>query len=352
MDVYHDGNHTGIPGKNRRRAKLAALPVSQSFRWEGQEIFIPAVYVGKAGAVLDVCAKIQTGDMAAFFKKWDKKARQAAATQEKYEQMQAEDPASGDFIVNMSLDGTPLALRVSSSLRWYCEEIIQMENENPEPSQKGEPSQKRKPGNGQDAEKWMEAYGYSRKFCWHFGRLTYDWTGKPILSAQKISLAFQASPVSVTAGHFTTGVSCDGETVWAVHPVTGQEYTLTLHGCEQTRHSFAGIGRKGVVYPECCQVLSYSITPEIGRGILMVRDCADGDQPRPADPQKELDACVQAAPGIFLAGKSNIPGRRAAISSLYFEPVEEVQWRTVFEVRKKSPMEITLPVKPGTSDNK
>ena len=62
MDVYHDNN---IWGKGSRETKLTALPVNHSFLWGEQEIFIPAVYVGKAGAALDVCAKIPTEDMAA-----------------------------------------------------------------------------------------------------------------------------------------------------------------------------------------------------------------------------------------------------------------------------------------------
>ena len=114
----------------------------------------------------------------------------------------------------------------------------------------------------------MGTYGCDKGCCWYFERLSYNWDGEPILSPQKISLAFRANLISITAGHFSSGVSCDSKTVKTAHPITGQEYTLTLHGCEQIRNSFAEIGAKGVVYPECCQILSYSIAPEIDHSLF------------------------------------------------------------------------------------
>ena len=109
----------------------------------------------------------------------------------------------------------------------------------------------------------MDTYDCDRECCWYFERLCYAWSGEPILSPQKISLAFQANLISITAGHFSTGVSCDGETVKAAHPITG----------------------KGMVYPEYCQILSYSITPEIDQSLFSIRDCAEGDKPRVGDAQ-------------------------------------------------------------------
>lgn len=55
MNVYHDSN---IWGKGKPETKLTALLIDHSFLWGGQKILIPAVYVGKTGAALDVCAKI------------------------------------------------------------------------------------------------------------------------------------------------------------------------------------------------------------------------------------------------------------------------------------------------------
>lgn len=190
----------------------------------------------------------------------------------------------------------------------------------------------------------MKAYSCDRGCCWYFERLSYNWDGEPILFPQKISLAFRANLISITAGHFSTGVSCNGKTVKTAHPITGQEYTLTLHSCEQIRNSFAEIGAKGVVYPECCQILSYSIAPEIDRSLFCIRDCAEGDHPRMGDAQGQPGGS-NGPTAVFMAGKNAAPDKRMAVSSLHFEPVSEVQWRMVFQIKPKNDAEISFPIK-------
>ena len=333
MDVYHDNN---IWGKGSPETKLTALPINHSFLWGEQEILIPAVYVGKAGAVLDVCAKIPIADMAAFLKKWDYKRRMSLKTPEEFEQIDADNPGSREFVVEICLDGTPLVLRMSSSLRWYPESVIQMGNANPASEDGFE--------NNKSAEEWMRAYSCDKGCCWYFERLSYNWDGEPILSPQKISLVFRANLISITAGHFSTGVSCDGKTVKTADPITGQEYALTLHSCEQLRNSFAEIGAKGVVYPECCQILSYSIAPEIDHSLFCIRDCAEGDHPRMGDTQ-EPPSGSNGPTAVFMAGKNAAPDNRMAVSSLHFEPVSEVQWRMVFQIKPKNDVEISIPIK-------
>jgi hypothetical protein len=333
MDVYHDNN---IWGKGSPETKLTALPINHSFLWGEQEILIPAVYVGKAGAVLDVCAKIPIEDMAAFLKKWDYKRQMSLKTPEEFEQIDADNPGSREFVVEICLDGTPLVLRMSSSLRWYPESVIQMGNANPASEDGFE--------NNKSAEEWMRAYSCDKGCCWYFERLSYNWNGEPILSPQNISLAFRANLISITAGHFSTGGSCDGKTVKTADPITGQEYTLTLHSCEQIRNSFAEIGAKGVVYPECCQILSYSIAPEIDHSLFCIRDCAEGDHPRMGDTQ-EPPSGSNGPTAVFMAGKNAAPDNRMAVSSLHFEPVSEVQWRMVFQIKPKNDTEISFPIK-------
>lgn len=327
MDVYHDSN---IWGKGKPEAKLTALPVNHSFLWEKQELHIPAIYVGKTGAALDVCAKIPIEDMTAFLKKWDYERRMSLKTQEEFEQIDADNPGSREFAVEICLDDTPLLCSMSSSMRWYPQNIIQMGNVGSENEDEFE--------NNESAEKWMDAYNCDRECCWYFERLSYNWEGEPIVSPQKMSLAFQANLVSITTGHFSTGISCSNETVKTTHPITGQEYTLKLYGCEQARQSFAKIGTKGVVYPEYYQILSYSITPEIDRSTFSICDCAEGDRPRMPDKSDGSTA-------VFIAGKSSAPEKRTAVSSLHFNPVSEVQWRMVFQIKTKNDIQINLPIK-------
>lgn len=422
MEVYHNGNFRS----GRRGSKLAPVPIQRTYVWGGQEILVPAVYVGQAGAALDVCAQIPVADMAAFLKKWPRERRLALNTREDYEQINGDNPGSQDFLAEMSLDDTPLQLSFSSSINWYPEEVFRMGNESLAPAKEGEWT------NDLDAEKLMEAYGCSRECCWHFGRLNFNWKGEPILSPRKISLTFQAQPTSVTVGYFTTSIdgagrllvsagqnqaasnlaecrkpgqpeclqpspgsqeqpelspcrqkhlqpSIDqsgdtwlsagqpepstasanpaghqppsigfseeptdrGRTIKAIHPATGQEYTLTLHECQQTRHGFTEMGAEGILYPEYCQMLSYHITPEISRSLFDIRDCSDGDKPRKKE-GSEKNSGTSGASAVFMAGRNPIPERQTAVSSLHFEPVPEVRWRMVFQVLTKPSMEINF----------
>ena len=331
MDVYHNGNFRG----GSRGSRLAPVPIQRTFLWEKQEILVPAVYVGPAGAVLDVCARIPVEDMAGFLKKWPRERRLALAAPEDYEQVDADNPGSQDFLVEMSLDGTPLQLASSSSINWYPESVFRMGNEASAPAQEDEWT------NGPEAEQLMETYGCSRGCCWHFGRLNFNWTGEPVLSPKKLSLDFRAQLSPVTAGYFTTAADTAGQTVKVAHPATGQEYTVTLHECLQTRHDFADMGAPGVLYPEHACMLSYSVSPEISRDLFDIRDCANGDKPRKKAAPGEHSRSDGAA-AVFLAGKSPVPQRRMAASSMYFEPVEEIRWRIVFQVRKKPHMEVSF----------
>lgn len=359
MDVYYNGNGN-IWGRSRQGKKLSAFPIRSSFLWEEQEILIPAVYVGSSGVILDVCAKIPPEDMLSFLKKWDKKRRLSLKTLEDYEQLEADNPSCGDFKADMSLNGQPLALRMSASLVWYSEEIFKLQTEEApdatvqdfdahSPGRK-EISEREEWVNDKWAEKLMTAYSCDRECCWHFGRLAYHWSKEPVLSPREISLSFQVRPSLVTAEHFTTALSCNGEKVKAVHPQTGIEYTITLHGCSQNKVSFAHIGAENVRYPEYCQFLSYSTSPEIPPDFLSIRDCAESDQPQVIKTAyDELSAEGHEPTALFQTGRDSIPGRHTACSSLHFEPVSEIQWRVIFQIKNKKDMEICFPICPHSS---
>lgn len=332
MNVYHNST---FYGHDRYAKKLKPLAIQKTFFWEMQEIYIPAVYLGKSGAVLDICAKISVEAMAAFLKKWHRRQTTAESannikntiiTMEALDEMQAENPAHGDFAIDMYLDHTPLTRRISSSLQWYPSDILQKQSANEIWK------------NEKEAEQLMDAYHCDRSFCWHFGRISYDWD-KPILSPQKICLQLKDHPVSLTAEHFTTNGPCDGKTITSFHPVTGQKYTLTLHGCEPMQTDFTGIGKKGILYPEYSQLLSYDISPKADRTVLDIKDCSDCDKPKSI--QKKYSH-ADGASAVFWAGKNTDPKLRTALSSLHFKPVSEIQWRIVYFIKRREDMEISF----------
>lgn len=338
MNIYHNQS---IHEHNKRGTKLTPLPVKQTFFWEGQEIFIPAIYVGKAGAALDVCAKISLESMTDFLQKWNIARRLSLKTQEEFEQMEAENPAARNFTVELSLDNTPLQNSTSSSLFWYPPSIFQLLDEE---SEDKESTSAKENQNSSNAEELMAAYGCDRSCLWHISRHCFNWNDRPNLSPQSLSLTLRADTFSVTAGHFTTDSSCDtldNKNIKILQPVTGKVYTLTLHGCEQTKVDMNSITEGNFIYPEHLQELSYNISPKISRKYFEILDCAESEPARTRE--GDGNTCNPNGPtAIFLAGKPANENFQTAVSSLHFAPVTTVHWRIVFHIKPKEDIKIGL----------
>lgn len=384
MNVYYNGNGN-IWGRGKHKNKLTCFPIRQTFLWEGQEMFAPAVYVGAPGIVLDICAKISSEDMIAFLNKWNYKKRLSMNIQQTQEILDAENPGSREFKVETNLDGLPLTLKMYGSARWYPDSIIihmDMGENTPAQSMQAIPAKETNADtmeqlttadssganakhltcttpdddakhssmawtNDSDAEALMDAYDLDRNCCWHLQRLVYCWKEDPVLSPHKISLHFQACPISVIAEHFTTDLSCKEKTLKIIHPQTGREYTLTLHKCEQMRTSFAPIAQEGMCYPENSMTLFYSIFPECDRDLVHIQDLSQSEPPKQADLSAghwETIGHHRYATSVFIAGKSPEPDKEIAISSLHFDPVTEVHWQVTFHVNPREDMKISFPI--------
>ena len=88
MDVYYNKNfwhrETGAAGKN---VPLRKISVDAAFCWKDMEGFIPALYVGSEGAVLDVCIRVPFPKIESFFEKWKKEKRLSGLTDEEIEEI-------------------------------------------------------------------------------------------------------------------------------------------------------------------------------------------------------------------------------------------------------------------------
>ena len=93
-------------------------------------------------------------------------------------------------------------------------------------------------------------------------------------------------------------------------------------------------------YPTHYSAMSYVVEPELPRESLAVRDCGQGDRPRPKQ-SNMAGPTVASSVGVILAtGKSGQP--RAACSSLYFGPPERIEWRMVFRQKPVEDIEVDL----------
>ena len=93
--------------------------------------------------------------------------------------------------------------------------------------------------------------------------------------------------------------------------------------------------------------MEYTVEPELPLGEFCICDCAESDPPVMVRKKAASVAVIGGADGptsIFFAGKhgEKRENRRSVCSSVHYEPVEEVKWRTWFQVKSEERKEIKI----------
>ena len=330
MDVYYNKNfwhrETGAAGKN---VPLRKISVDAAFCWKDMEGFIPALYVGSEGAVLDVCIRVPFPKIESFFEKWKKEKRLSGLTDEEIEEMQADSPFPSDFRIEMGLDGKELTGGFMCSTVWHTYKAEEQYAD-------------------EEAETLMEEYGCDRGTGWMFTRWNYGWCGQPVLTPERMTLSFHADRQPVTAGYFVTAEGAEGEAHEITDPHSGERYVLTVRTCSNAvmDEEMEKTVDEEMEYPPFYQVIACSAEPEIPREELRIQDCSRGDAPR-----QKSDGKPNGAVSVAVMCSAEIPAGTSegsqealltACSALHFEPVEEVRWRAVFFRRRRQDMTMEI----------
>lgn len=304
------------------------IPVGKTFTWVGKTWHVPAVYACGKGLVADFCVEIEPDDLRAFFNKWwpNGQGDGREFTPEEQERQTAENPMALDFQPTLTVNGKPLRSTSGNGFGWVPDACRPEE-------ERGEQSQ--------EAIWLMEHYSLNPEKGWIFFRESFPWATKTRPVLKTLSLSLEQNPVSVPGPRFT--LSGAGDVVKFVHPVTGE--THALHVVEyETQQMDAGHlqDTDQWEYPTHYSAMSFVVEPELPRQSLTVRDCGQGDRPRPKQ-SNMAGPTVATSVGVILAtSKSGQP--RAACSSLYFDPPEQIEWRMVFYQKTAEDMEVDLPI--------
>ena len=334
MEVYYGKNfwNSRRDGKPLKKIPVHDPATDRLLVWENRRLCIPAVYVGEEGAVLDLCVRVPVSDISAYMDKWKDRDYESLSDEE-LEQAEKESPFGGDFDIRLSLDGIPMKWGFGCSTCWNP---LLPESEV-----------------DKETEELMTEYGCSRDYGWLFLRKSCEWEGSPVLSPKKLECVLSAGKHPVTAAHFVTDVRGGADTekrVELTHPITGDTYTLMVCTCETGEHDGDwGDGGEDLEYPSWYQALTYTVEPDLSVEDLTVQDCAKGGQPRRKEKTRQEDG---AGPSLCAVSVAVIPAYpqdegdgvkiRAACSSLYFEPVEKVEWRAVFHVKEMEDLCVTV----------
>ena len=333
MKVYFSSNFFN---HNTNEEPLNEIPLKKEFTWEETNGFIPALYIGEEGIVIDVCIRIPIEKVQSFLEKWNLEKRVSELSDEDLEQMIRENPFNLNYNMDMVIDGERLLFDGACGLGWHPLKIAEEQVT-------------------EEVKELMEYYECDQKCGWYFDRRVYRLNNQIPEKIETVELMFQIDKTPYSGEHFITEEGCEEKTLELIHPVTGQVFNLTIHGYEPDEmRGFRIHQRQGREFPTQYHTLSYSLSPELPQEDFRIQDCCKSDQPRKLGGCKENEnentvssiAIIGGAEGptsIFIAGKdAKESEKHTTCSSLHFNKTLQVEWRTIFYVKEREDMKLTI----------
>lgn len=312
--VYFDGGFWTHRGRRRAGQEIN---INKHFVWDNRDWYAPCAYACSQGLVLDFCIKVSVESIRSFIEKWNLSidTELSEFTDEQQMLIEAENPLTVFCRPEAFVNGRKLSVSHSSALSW-----------NPCFPEYNKPA----------SEDVIKHYGLEAEYGWIVWRTAFPWatSRKPQMSSLDITLKHDAIPVSGFHFHLPAD---EERRIEFTHPVTKQSHTLTVQEYESQEVPAGGFGDESYEYPTHYVVMSYTLSPDLFDGEFQIMDCDDGDRPRkkqtnPDEPQSAA-ACgiIGAAVGMTaLTDNSGSSKIYTACSALHFQPVNQVEWRTVF----------------------
>ena len=308
--VFFDGGFWGS-GRGRPGKEVA---IHKEFDWAGHHWVIPAVYFCGKGMVVDFCMRIEPAAIHTFLKKWDISPENEAElhfTRAQRMELDLENPMRAEFNSVLCLNGRELYSTCGYGTSYNpCL--------GPEHAVKDE------------AKQVVEHYGLDPNCAWFILRSSYPWATKQKPKLRNLSVTMIQDKVSIPGPHFQ--ITTPGETVNFSYG--GQDYTLTLQEYEAQTMDLSHMPYKVLESPNHYVVMSYTIAPELPDGVLGITDCDEGDRAQVA--------CFGVVHSAVACGEEEEVKIHAACSSMYFEPVEQVEWLMVFHEKQIADVTVDL----------
>lgn len=328
--VYYDGGFYEYHGRSKAGIEM---PLAYSMAW-GDEIWhIPSIYSCGKGLVVDFCVNVDTEAVNAYMEKWDllHENENRMSMKEQAEAMR-ENPLDLTFTCDILLNGKTMRNKTRYSEYWIPG-VQEMQNRE---------------------SRWiLKHYNLDPRQCWSIHRVSIPWATSRRPEIQELMLHLKPNRVPMPAARISS-VSAGNEYI-VKHPVDGMNYTLVVDRVSQetldTTHMPSDM-EYPTQYTEMCYHWKESDTPQV-----RIQDSVQGDSPRKhrsfVDKKAEVSDAESAAiaiiggadgptaiyMGAVTKASSNI---RTAVSSLHFEPCQDVTWEVVFMVKPRDDLEIEL----------
>lgn len=343
MKVYYSGNYWG--GHKFEHAGTEIV-IKKEFVWSGVKWYVPSVYVCAKGLVLDFCIEIKKEVFEDFVKKLVYRRsnnntlnnKLYELPDEEIEQIEKENPFALNVEVKAKLNGREPSESRMCSVCWQPSENQQEESDDVQ-------------------EKLMDYYACDRSQGWKFIRVCFSWPTSRKPRLKDISLTLKEHPVTYSGERFVTDDSCNNKEILITHPVSKETHTLIIHEYDNKTLPEASTYFSNEQLPNYYTAITYSVTPDLSPNEFRIQDSARSDKPRRQKDDKENPA----ADGICSCGVIGIIGgadgpteilvsdnctkeskKHIACSSLHFEPVSMVEWRTIFYIEKNDDYNLNI----------
>lgn len=317
--VTYDGgfwNQTGRAGTE--------IPIGKTFQWGDETWYLPAVYTCGKGLVADLCMEAAPEDVTAYLEKWNlRREGEQDFTEEEQERMEQCNPLNAGVCLQAELNGKPLRNEHGCGVIWLPMSC-RSEGAQPQPEEK----------------RFLEHYGLDPDRAWAIHRFSLAWATQRKPELRKLRLHLEREPVSIPGIHFLS--PRPGDRIAFRHPLTGAAHTLTVQEYEAQTLGEANFPDDGMEHPTHFTAMTYTLSPDLPGRELSIRDCAEGDRPRRKEtsrggfsPAVSIGIIGGAdGPTMVLVSEQPAAKLHAACSSLHFAPVDQVEWRMVFRVKR------------------
>lgn len=308
------------------------LPVKKSFLWGDARWHIPAVYLFPEGIVVDFLLQADGTKVRAFLEQVEA-CNDIVIDSTRQAELDRQNPLDVDFTADITLNGEALSCAEGSGIFWLPPDCI-AQGDQPDPL----------------AAAALAHYELDPDCGWAIHRCCYRWAARP-KTLQAMSVRMVRDRQSFFTSPFPT--PAQGESVLLRHPLTRQEFTLTVQNVEQGELAQDAFADPSLLFPTHYMQMIYTLTPDIHGAWFSVQDSAESDHPRPKQTPSNAagPAATSCAAVIGVIGGADGPaaftvaGRdggksRSACSSLRFSPPEKVLWHGIF--REKTAEDITV----------
>lgn len=311
------------------------ISIGKEFIWGDEKWYVPAVYVCTGGIVVDFCIKLDDERVTDYFRKaTEREINNIRPSYEERVLLDRENPVNIGVHTKLELNGEIIKEKRGCHGTWVPKELVSenfwMEND----------------------EKWvLEHYGLDLSKAWGIRRITFPWEGHRKIELKTLRLTLEREKSDFIATRFATPAV--GESVSFIHPVSGEEHTLTVTEIEYKTTDTSVFQHQDLEFPSHFMAMSYILHPDLPNDVIMLKDCNNGDKPRPKHPDPTgryamsvgVVAVVRSSngPKSVLLADGNNANLHVIASSMHFEPLTKpVEWHLIIREKPMEDIEVTL----------